>query len=93
MEGDGPIMGSAKEMGLVVISTNPTAADATCARIMGIDPYLVPYLSLADGRLGPISDNYINQRGAEWREVYSPFHILDRPHLRGLATDPSVLIS
>ena len=38
MEGDGPIMGSAKPMGLLLIGANPTAVDATVARIMGLKP-------------------------------------------------------
>ena len=36
MEGDGPIMGSLKPMGLVVVGTNLPAVDATVARIMGL---------------------------------------------------------
>ena len=46
MEGDGPIMGTPKEAGVLVMGRNLTAVDATCARIMGIDPYRVKYLSL-----------------------------------------------
>ena len=38
MEGDGPIMGSAKPMGLIVVGTNNTAVDATLGRIMEFDP-------------------------------------------------------
>ena len=38
MEGDGPILGSPKQMGLVIVGTNPTAVDATIARIMGLEP-------------------------------------------------------
>ncbi|NET53354.1 MAG: DUF362 domain-containing protein, partial [Merismopedia sp. SIO2A8] len=32
MEGDGPIMGSLKTMGLVVVGANATAVDATVCR-------------------------------------------------------------
>ena len=52
MEGDGPIMGTPKEAGVLVMGRNLTAVDATCARIMGIDPFRVKYLAAADGRLG-----------------------------------------
>jgi hypothetical protein len=37
---------------------------------------------LADGRLGPISQRAIIQRGERWQELASPFQILDVPHLR-----------
>ena len=82
MEGDGPIMGTPKPMGLLAIGLNPTAVDATLARIMGFDPCKVPYLALAEGRLGPISDRAIVQRGERWQELASPFAFVDVPHLR-----------
>ena len=84
MEGDGPIMGTPKHLGLVVVGTNPTAVDATCARIMGLEPRRISYLTLAAGRLGPINDGQILQRGEAWQNVVAPFAILDRPHLRSL---------
>jgi uncharacterized protein (DUF362 family) len=84
MEGDGPIMGSPKPVGLVVVGTNPTAVDATCSRIMGLDPTRVSYLQLAADRLGPIVDQAIIQRGERWQETASPFMLLDRPHLQEL---------
>jgi len=82
MEGDGPIMGSLKHLGLLIVGTNPTAIDATCARIMGLDPTRIPLLRLAGKRLGPIQDEKINQRGEPWQPLLSPFTILDAPHLR-----------
>jgi uncharacterized protein (DUF362 family) len=84
MEGDGPIMGSPKELGLLAIGTNLTAVDSTCARIMGFDPAQMHYLHLANRRLGPILDRRIEQRGESWKSLASPFKILDRPHLRGI---------
>ena len=41
MEGDGPIMGQAKNAGVLVIGRNGPAVDATCARVMGIDPHKI----------------------------------------------------
>ena len=82
MEGDGPILGTPKPMGLLAIGLNPTAVDATLARITGFDPYKVPYLGLAEGRLGPISQRAIVQRGERWQELASPFSFVDVPHLR-----------
>ena len=54
MEGDGPIMGDPKQVGVLVMGRNLAAVDATCCRIMGIDPYKVSYLERADNWLGPI---------------------------------------
>lgn len=94
MEGDGPIMGSPKQMGLVVVSTNLTAADSTCARIMGFNPSEMHYLHLANGVLGPVPDQLIKQCGERWQELVSPFQVLDQPHLRRiLARAPAELTS
>jgi uncharacterized protein (DUF362 family) len=93
MEGDGPILGSPKPMGLIVVGTNATAVDATIGRIMGILPQRVQYLNLAGDRLGPTDDRLIDQRGERWEPLVSPFKILDRPHLRSLRPDASELIS
>ena len=93
MEGDGPIMGSPKSMGLVIVGTNPTAVDATVARLMGLDPTRVRYLRLAAGRLGPIDEHLISQQGEPWRGQASPFAILDQPHLRMLRADSGPLLS
>ena len=82
MEGDGPIMGTPKPMGLLAVGLNPAAVDATLARITGFDPVRVPYLALAAGRLGPIADRDILQRGERWQELVDPFAIIDASHLQ-----------
>jgi uncharacterized protein (DUF362 family) len=84
MEGDGPIMGSPKPMGLLLVGTNNTAVDATLGRIMGFEPSKIEYLKLAANRLGPIDDSFIHDRGEHWSDVASPFHLIDAPQLRGL---------
>ncbi len=82
MEGDGPIMGSCKHMGVVLVGANAVATDATVCRMMEIDPAQVEYLRLASGRLGPLGERQIEQRGEAWQPLAKPFEILDRPHLR-----------
>lgn len=84
MEGDGPILGTPKAMGLIIVGTNPTAVDATVCRLMRVDPHRVHYLRLAADRLGPIHDRWIDQRGEAWEPLAAPFQIIDAPHLRGL---------
>lgn len=84
MEGDGPIMGTAKKMGLVLVGLTPTAVDATVCRLMGLNAARIGYLKLAANRLGPIDESLIEQRGEPWEPSASRFEILDRPHLRFL---------
>jgi uncharacterized protein (DUF362 family) len=78
MEGDGPIMGMPKKAGVVVMGRNLPAVDATCARVMGIDPGSVDYFSAAEGWLGPIDLRSIVQRGESWASVMSPFKLVGR---------------
>ena len=94
MEGDGPIMGSCKSMGLVLVGNNLPAVDATMARIMGLEPSRISYLKLADRKLGPVQQSYIEQRGEPWESVASPFQLLDKPHLQQLINrDVAQLVS
>ena len=55
---------------------NLTAVDATCARIMGIDPFRVKYLAAADSLLGPVASVHIPQRGAAVTSMQSDFQLL-----------------
>ena len=85
MEGDGPIMGRPKHVGALVVGTNFPAVDATCCRIMKIDPLRVPYLKLAANlRLGPVASYAITQTGTAIDEGSQDFAVLDHlAHLKG----------
>jgi uncharacterized protein (DUF362 family) len=48
MEGNGPIQGTPKNCGVIVAGRALPAVDATCARVMGIDPNKVVYLNAPD---------------------------------------------
>lgn len=78
MEGDGPIMGTPKRAGVLVMGRNLPAADATCARIMGIDPDKVSYLAAASDRLGTIRESDIYQRGEAIASVRTDFALVER---------------
>lgn len=52
LEGLGPGAGSPKQLGAVVVSQDPFAADFVSCRLMGIDPGEVPHLRLAAERCG-----------------------------------------
>jgi len=47
MEGNGPRNGSMQKVGVILLSTNPHALDYCVARIMNLDPNLVPTLESA----------------------------------------------
>ena len=77
MEGDGPIMGDPVTANVLVMGRNLPAVDATCARIMGIDPEKIPYLKHASRRLGAIKESNIEQRGEKVDSVRKVFKLLD----------------
>ena len=47
MEGNGPIQGTLKHAGVLIAGADFAAVDAACCRVMGIDPFQIPYLNLA----------------------------------------------
>jgi uncharacterized protein (DUF362 family) len=77
MQGDGPIMGDPKQAGVLVMGRNLPAVDATCCRIMGIDPYKVSYLEQSDNWLGPVGERSIEQRGEAIATVRTNFELID----------------
>jgi uncharacterized protein (DUF362 family) len=77
MEGDGPIMGTPKPAGVIVMGQNLTSVDATCARIMGIRPEKITYLLAASKDLGPIRESDIPQQGEQIDSVRTEFALLD----------------
>lgn len=76
MEGDGPIMGPARQAGVLVMGRNLPAVDATAARIMGVDPLRIFYLSGADGWLGPVREERIRQLGETIASVRTDFRLI-----------------
>ncbi|MBP1748767.1 MAG: hypothetical protein H6Q52_1306 [Deltaproteobacteria bacterium] len=85
MEGDGPVMGELRQVGVLVLGRSFPAVDATCARIMGINPNKINYLSMAEHRLGTIRERNIQQRGESIASVRSDFALVDHiPALRGI---------
>lgn len=64
MEGDGPLNGTPVQSGVVVMGTDLVAVDATCCRLMRLDPEKVGYLVLgANKRLGLLREGQIRQLG------------------------------
>lgn len=82
MEGDGPIMGSPRRLGVVVMGRDPVAVDATCARLIGINPWKVAYIGEAGAFLGNVNPRRIEQVGSSIAEHAARFEML--PHFDGL---------
>ncbi len=58
MEGNGPRNGTPRHVGLLIFSTDPTANDTVMARLMAIDPMLVPTLAAAEAKHPGALQNY-----------------------------------
>ena len=76
MEGNGPLHGTSRNLGKIVLADDPVAADFTCARLMGLDPHRVWHLDRAAHFLGNASDERIEliAEGLPQRTV--PFDVL-----------------
>jgi uncharacterized protein (DUF362 family) len=77
MEGDGPIMGQARPLGFLAMGTDLVAVDATCARVIGIDPERLPYLKVGSQYLGNIDENRIDQLAEQPSRYRTRFALID----------------
>jgi uncharacterized protein (DUF362 family) len=71
MEGNGPIQGTPKRAGVLVLGADLLSLDTTCCKVMGLDPFKFPYLT----RSG-LSASYLDtlrQRGEEVKNVATVF--------------------
>jgi uncharacterized protein (DUF362 family) len=82
MEGNGPIQGVPKNAGVLVAGSDPVAVDATCCRIMQIDPMQIRYLQLAAhrGSEAQIAEDHILQTGESIRSVSTRFDLIPQFH-------------
>lgn len=76
MEGNGPIQGNPKPVGVLVAGKDMTAVDATCCRIMRINPSRIHYLRLAAGP-SRLEEQNIRQIGEVIRNVQTPFDLIE----------------
>jgi uncharacterized protein (DUF362 family) len=61
MEGNGPLAGTSRRLDRIVLSDDPVAADATCARLMGFSPERIAYIAETAKFLGNMSLHRIDQ--------------------------------
>jgi uncharacterized protein (DUF362 family) len=76
MEGNGPIQGTPKNAGVLVAGSDVAAVDATCCRIMGIDPCKIEYLAIARGPEN-LNESNFHQTGESILSVKTNFELLD----------------
>jgi uncharacterized protein (DUF362 family) len=76
MEGNGPIQGTPKDSGVLILGNDPVAVDATCCRVMGLVPERVKYLSGAGTLLGHLKVDKIQQLGEPIASVRTGFAVL-----------------
>jgi len=82
MEGNGPILGSSISPGVIVAGSHPPSVDATCCRIMRIDPEKIGYLRLVRSRSVWRSES-IEQIGEPIHSAAMRFALIpDLEHLR-----------
>jgi uncharacterized protein (DUF362 family) len=83
MEGNGPLHGTHRRLGKIVLADDPVAADFVCAQLMGLNPSLVWHLDRASHFLGNGSPAYIDLIAERLPEQVVPFDVLPEfSHLR-----------
>ena len=81
MEGNGPLNGTPRPLGRIVLADDPVAADATCARLMGFEPRRVVHISEELRFLGNADPRHVDQIGETVRPP-APFRVV--PEFAGL---------
>jgi uncharacterized protein (DUF362 family) len=83
MEGNGPLHGSPRSLGRIVLADDPVAADFVCTRLMGLNALRVNYLAQAAEFLGNGTPERIVQLGEMLPATVQPFAVLPEfAHLR-----------
>jgi uncharacterized protein (DUF362 family) len=76
MEGNGPLQGTARELGKLVLADDPVAADATFARLMGSNPVRVEHIRMAGDFLGNLDTRAIEVVGDRTPLPSRPFAVV-----------------
>ena len=82
MEGNGPLNGSVRALGKIVLANDPVAADATCARLMGFEPKRIAHIREGARFLGNFSPTLVDQVGESLTAPTTPFEVV--PEFRHL---------
>ncbi len=76
MEGNGPLNGTPRPLGTIVLADDPIAADATCARLMGIEPSRIAHIREGARFLGNTDPGHIDQVGETVTLPATPFRVV-----------------
>jgi len=76
MEGNGPLNGTPRPLGKIVLADDPVAADATCARLMGFEPGRVVHIREGTRFMGNASPAFIDQVAETVRTPANPFQLV-----------------
>ena len=76
MEGNGPLNGKPRPLHRIVLADDPVAADATCARLMGLNPEMITHIRAGAQFLGNSSSERIDQIGEPVRGPVRAFQLL-----------------
>jgi uncharacterized protein (DUF362 family) len=83
MEGNGPLNGNPRPLHRIVLADDPVAADATCARLMGLDPTRITHIRIGAQFLGNVSLDRIDQIAEAVCAPANPFEVVPEfEHLR-----------
>ena len=89
MEGNGPIQGTGKASGVIVAGQDMAAVDATCCRLMRIDPLHVEYLRLSRDS-ADLAESAIRQNGESIAGLSTVFALLPQFRSARLSRDRAV---
>src|SRR5207302_754061 len=81
MDGDGPLNGTPKPMGVLIMGCDALATDATCCRLMQLNPERIASLGMGyQKKLGLLKESEIRQLGETIASLAQPFDTV--PHFR-----------
>jgi uncharacterized protein (DUF362 family) len=85
MEGNGPLNGTPRPLGKIVLADDPVAADATCARLMGFSPDRIAHIREGSKFLGNSSLQLIDAAGEPASHPATSFRVVPEfEHLKEL---------
>lgn len=87
MEGNGPLNGNPRPLNRIVLADDPVAADATCARLMGLDATRITHIRIGAQFLGNASIERIDQLAETVSVPANPFEVVPEfQHLRATSS-------
>src|SRR5713101_3870611 len=76
IEGNGPLHGSHRHLGRIVLGDDPVATDATCARLMGFEPSRIIHIREGSRFLGNSASALVDQLGETLTPPATPFQVV-----------------